>query len=401
MNIESSYILLSKREKTPQSRSQPKTDTTQKDNNNGNRTLSITVETCSRYISEMKRIFPDINEVNDNKNEYDLAFRHLYSMTYGYKDDSDKIISVDVQIRTHEVKSNAYIDIMVQGNNVDELIQALESIQITLLQSNINKEYIVITTYDAISEYYCNLAYPHLNNIERKLRKLLFNIYIVNFEDEYYQRTISAEIQEKAKKVMQTSSDSERLKQFFYSLEFNDIQSMLFTPQWTDYEEGVRKGFLESNDDLGKLSDQELRKVLSLLKPRNDWERLFSNKMNKDEVSMLVEEIRGYRNNIAHCKRFTKKNFNAFVEATDKLSDILDKAIQKTEEKDFALKNTESMRHALSDLGRKMDALFGDSINSGLKEMLKTLVNVFVEKKEKPSRISIPQIMEQLILFSF
>lgn len=54
-----------------------------------------------------------------------------------------------------------------------------------LLASGVRDEYVDIISYDAISEFYCNKILPKLNTLERNLRKLLFNIYIVNFGKEF------------------------------------------------------------------------------------------------------------------------------------------------------------------------------------------------------------------------
>ena len=128
----------------------------------------------------------------------------------------------------------------------------MEQIQDRLLSlTELNERYIAIISYDAISEYYCNKIIPKLNSLERNLRKLLFNIYIVNFGRNYYQATTGEEFQAKIKRVIQASGnkekkEEERLKQFFYSLEFNDIQTLLFTPSWTPLMRKLRRSFLMS-----------------------------------------------------------------------------------------------------------------------------------------------------------
>ena len=62
-------------------------------------------------------------------------------------------------------------------------------------------------------EYYCNKLYPKLNGLERNLRKLLFNTYIVNFGKSYYERTINKSIQGKAKQVIRARGNKETKKE--------------------------------------------------------------------------------------------------------------------------------------------------------------------------------------------
>ena len=86
-----------------------------------------------------------------------------------------------------------------------------------------------------------------LNKLERNLRKLLFNIYILNFGENYYQATMSSDLQNKIKKLINSATTKEqkdriksaynvnskeaesiaRLQQFFYSFELADMQSFL------------------------------------------------------------------------------------------------------------------------------------------------------------------------------
>lgn len=61
-------------------------------------------------------------------------------------------------------------------------------------------DYIVIPSYDFVSEYYCNKIYPKLNSFKRKLRKLLYLIYRAQFEKYYFKKTTSEELQAKVKK---------------------------------------------------------------------------------------------------------------------------------------------------------------------------------------------------------
>ena len=115
---------------------------------------------------------------------------HFYQYEY------ETVINLDgldfqVRFRTFEVLESTYLDIQVTGKTKHQIVLCLEHIHNTLLSSGVEKEYIPIISYDAVSEYYCNKLYPKLNGLERNLRKLLFNTYIVNFGKSYYERTIN------------------------------------------------------------------------------------------------------------------------------------------------------------------------------------------------------------------
>ena len=132
------------------------------------------------------------------------------------------------------------------------MVNALEYIQNKIIGSGIEDNYIMIVSYDSISEYCCNKAYPKLNKLERNLRQLLFSNYTVNFGSDYYQTTISPELQVMIKGVIQAKGNEEkknieRLKKFFYSMEFSDIQTLLFTKKWTKLEEDSKSEFLSKH----------------------------------------------------------------------------------------------------------------------------------------------------------
>ena len=78
--------------------------------------------------------------------------------------------------------------------------------------SGIQADDIMVISYDAISEYYCNKIYPKLNELERNLRKLLFNIYIVNFGKDYYKATVSEDLKQKLKVSLGLGAVSKRKK---------------------------------------------------------------------------------------------------------------------------------------------------------------------------------------------
>ena len=94
---------------------------------------------------------------------------------------------------------------------------------------------------------------------------MLFNIYIVNFGRDYYKMTIDEGIQKKIKGVVGVDSSKEqkdkiktnyhtsnnkeieeieRLQRFFYSLEYTDVQKLLFTSSWTSVDETAKTKFL-------------------------------------------------------------------------------------------------------------------------------------------------------------
>lgn len=242
------------------------------------------------------------------------------------------------------------MDVVVEGECIAKIIKCLEKIQDKILSSEIRDNYINIISYDAISEYYCNQIVPELNILERNLRKLFFCTYIVNYGSEYYQETISSEIQEKIKRIINSSKcsgEKSYTQQFFYSFEFGDIQQLLFKPNWQKFHEKERDEFLRTHDDLSKLSDDELRKAFLKFTPQEDWNRFFSDKIKIDNISSIIKEIGQYRNAIAHFKLFNEEDYIKSKKLMTEFNKNIVKAIKLTEEIDIFEKGVQSISDAI------------------------------------------------------
>lgn len=331
--LHNNYIFLPKVKKEDSSKSAYKDD----DN-----TIHLKIE--KNVLSYIKSIFGEpISKDTEN-----IMFKIIY--TYDMEIES---IRYDVVFTIHNITSYCYLDICVSGKTTNQVVFALEYIHNKLVSSEIEKRYIMIVSYDSISEYYCNKAYPKLNKLERNLRKLLFNTYTVNYGVNYYQTTVSPDLQNKIKGVIQAKGNEEkkqieRLKNFFYSMEFSDIQALLFAKKWTKIEEDTKAEFLSKNEKLTKLSEEELRIAFDKFSPQSDWERLFADKIDDIEIEKMIEIVRATRNDIAHCKFFYKDHYLYFNETVNILNRSITKAIKLTEEKDFVEKQAESFRIALA-----------------------------------------------------
>lgn len=350
MEIQNSYIFLKN----------PYANDEKADNRSEDGTVVLTIG--KNLHSYIKASFPTVSKVD----EYGNFYKRMYTTALQFGK-----VTCQVEFIITEVVDTKYLDIVVKGNTKAQIVKCMEHIQYTLLTSGVRERYIDILSYDAVSEYYCNKTYPKLNTLERNLRKLLFNIYIVNFGRDYYKATITEELQGKIKGVINVDSSKEekdhikadyktatkkeaeeieRLQRFFYSFEYNDIQKLLFTPSWTSSDKAEKTKFLDEHKDLSELSDEELREAFSKYVPRSDWERFFSNKINISDIKDLIEQIRLYRNSVAHFKFFYKAEYDECNRCVNRLNSAVIKAIKITEDKDFAEKNAETLSETLKDV---------------------------------------------------
>lgn len=360
---------------------------------------------------ELKKIPKEDNTIviNIPPSFMSLLKESFNNIKFDYKN-SDSINSGSIVIKVnnkeetiffkyHSVWENYYLDIIINSSNRKTVINILNDINTILIAKNnvFDKHYISIISYDYISEYYCNKLFPFLNEFERKLRKVLFNVYTLNFNLKYYSATPSKELQDNIeKKSKQLNKELNKLnndnvsnndcltKYGFYSLDYSDIDKLLFTKYVSTKDNDEIQNFLNNNKDLSKLDDKELRKKFELLKPQNDWERFFGNKKIDDNFQQILDDIRGFRNNIAHCKFISKDQYNKCLKLLKLNTKSLDIAISVTEEKDFFNKNLELQQESFD----RMSKMISEIVTKYYKPLMGNIELITQPMRELSEKIS-------------
>lgn len=351
MKYKNSYIFLKRNNKDQ--------ETTKNDN-------KIVFRLTPSIKSLLKKTFENIKFDNRESEDFNSG---KFTIKKGNKD-------VEILFKYYSVMGNYYLDIIVEDKNVLSAVSILNKINDILFAKNnfFDEFYVSIISYDYSSEYYCNKLYPYLNEFERKLRKLLFNIYTLNFNLDYYNSMPMEEVKNNikagAKKINKEINKLNNgnvsvadclIKYGFYSLEYIDVDKLLFTKYISPDDENKLEEFLKSNNDLTKLSDRELRGKFELSKPKNAWERFFNNKKLDDNFQKNFNLIRVFRNNIDHCKFISKKEHDECIKLLKQEITSLDDAISIIEEKDFFNRN---MQFNLENVNRISKMLSEIVINS-------------------------------------
>lgn len=286
------------------------------------------------------------------KNEFHLLKDELYNIDNNRTEllfsidekDINKVFKVSVQ----RVNANIYMYIETNVKLKKDKITILEKVN-SFIKNNdeLGKNYNIVCSYDSLSEYYSNRIFPKLNEYERLLKRLLFNVYTINFRGEYI-NTIEDEIKDKAKKNIKQKNHINNVKdnkllieEFFYSIDLNDIEKILFTPKWTEYDENSKNKFLKRNPDLTKLTNEQLHKFVDECCPKSDWNRFFLNKKMNNNFEEKIDQIRKFRNDVDHCKLLNKDEFTTASELLDDVINQLKVAIEISEQEDFSRKNKE------------------------------------------------------------
>ena len=345
------------------------------------------------------------------KNLLKKAFKNI---SFDYKNDEFDFMNsgtikinnkkINVSFKYHNVWSSYYLEIMVKSNNKKDAIDVLEYVNSILIgkQNIFDKYFVSIVSYDYISEYYCNKLFPYLNKFERKLRKILFNVYTLNFNLEYYSATTNKDFQNELKQKSNITKDESISKQDcyiklgFYSLDYNDIDKLLFTKTITKNEEQKIQTFLTENEDLTKLSDSKIREAFILCSNKTDWERFFGNKKFNVNFQQVLNDIRNFRNNIAHCKFISKTQYINCKNILKETIKSLNVAIKITEEQDFINKNIELQNESFDRLTKIMQEIVSNTLDISTLiqplQNLKETINPFKSLISNTPNIVLPEI---------
>ena len=156
MKLQNSYIFLK------QTNSDSKNSASNNHHINLNDSLLFRLET----------MFPNIQKIGPltlfEKKEYFTSFAF-------------STFTAQLNFTFSNVAEMVFLDVSVSGNTIVQCIKAMEYVHAKLLTDKFTNGLIPIISYDAVSEYFCNKAFPMLNTLERNLRKLLLNTYVFHF----------------------------------------------------------------------------------------------------------------------------------------------------------------------------------------------------------------------------
>ncbi len=288
--------------------------------------------------------------------------------TITYEKDTKKY-RFKFSIRNHYEHKCTYLSLEYKRKINDEIIDIYEEFEDKLIK--ITKDnFIIINSYDQVSEYYCNKIFPSLNNFERLLRLLLFNTYLFQFGKSYTEQMsqeTTIKVREtigKQRKLYQNKGKQDPLTLYFCELELHQIQDILFIPKYTQHEEIKLTRLLEKTDDFSKLKDLEIRTIIEDLKPKSDWDRFFSNIVNIDNIKDNIDKIRKYRNIVAHCKYFRYEQFSELSITLDCTNKAINEAIYATMSKDFNAINEKYLSERMAEIYINMINTISPAIKS-------------------------------------
>lgn len=325
----------------------------------------------------IKKSFDNV-KVNKINSEDEEILRSNWDGTFLVND-----AEITFSIKEYSKHKLSYLSVYTKVNSISNIESIDEKIN-KLMKNN----YIVITSYDCISEFYCNKIYKKLNNFERKLKELIFDIYTFSYGMNYYDRNFSDELKQKVKQMRDKSISTdekniEQLKQSLYELDYNDIMKLLFTPKWLLDDEKDKFNLIEKIDN-DNVSSEDLKEYIENIRPKSDWDRLFLPQIGEiSNIEESIDDLRKLRNRVAHCKFFRKEHYEECLELLKILNKHINKALKIVMNIDFQKLNAQ---YASDELHKALGTL-----QESLSAMSKSISNMMLESfKQMTSNITSP-----------
>ena len=244
---------------------------------------------------------------------------------------NSKSLWYGISICIHIIPNNTFMDVSINGDEKRSILvlqqfdsKMNEYVEISAYNGSyrcIKEEYNIIKTYDDVSSYYGRLLYPKLNEFDRKLRLLLYNTYYLAYGNDFAKKfgffSANGRLKEKSKK---NKDDRTCTDNIFYEYDYTQLIDILFGEKGSCY--------------------QNLSK--------SDWEIFFADKIPDLDFESDIEELKEYRNNIAHCKLITKQDYDCTTKIFDKYLNAFDRAIELTYSKDFMTNFFKSLNDSLN-----------------------------------------------------
>lgn len=272
---------------------------------------------------------------------------------YENKDEIEKYTYKEVRAEISEIEnSDCWVASFESGGDDADSAKTLSVIH-EYVVSNFNPTVLS----NGCSAYYNRRLYPHFNEFERKLRKLL-----------YLKSALS-----KDKKDSETIKDIERL-------DFGKIFELLFSD--TQFVQDARKTVKEKTWQFTK---SEILDALQKIAENTLWDRM----VGENAVSQLRSEftkVKDYRNDVMHAHSMNTASYSAALKLIEKINEQLDAEIGKivdAKEKNITTSEDNSFNTTLDKAIKNMEAA------SSIKRLQEQLSEI--QASTAPFRFEVPE----------
>lgn len=295
-----------------------------------------------------------------------LMLKKLFS---SLSDDSFEIQIGEVNSKVHYISSGNNLILSTKETDAKS-VKILNETNAILLKGEHRRDYNIAVSFDGVSFYYCNKIYSKFNLFERKIRELVFNILIKAFGNSWYDETVGEQLDKEIKANAKSSSKDKLIEQALYEMTIFQLETYLFMP-YREIDTDNLIDFELNEEAIKEKSKDEIIKILNKGRAKSLWDKFFLQEINIDNLHSKIEEIRNYRNSVAHCKHFYRDEYK---ECSQLLSGII-------KQLDIAIENIESRTFRKNDITESLAALAGvmNQYNEQLKISLEPIQNMAKE----------------------
>jgi hypothetical protein len=234
------------------------------------------------------------------------------------------ILTVDRPLLTKLIDKNSENteNINSEINNLKDLKRALINI---ISDSKYN--FSITILWDDISNYLSRKSYPHINEIENLLRKLIYKFMLINIGKNWLSFTLPKELEKVNKKEKIGEKNGEIIREELFNFDFIDLIKFLFNKYNNSNLE-------ETYTKIGKaknIKDLDIKIIKDLI-PKSNWERYFSKYIKIDKLNEKWEELYKLRNKVAHNKNINIGDYEKIIKLTNEIKEALNKATNKLDE---------------------------------------------------------------------
>lgn len=194
----------------------------------------------------------------------------------------------------------------------------------------IRKKYNIVITFNEMSGYYAKKIYPFFFMFESKLRCLVYKILIKTFGCKWIDATMQQEFYEQMKQKIAieegSNSHARIIEKALDEMTYYELETFLFSEnREIDADEFLHT--LETEKDLKGMTKEEIISLVTSNQKQSIWDKIFKESVQIDDLKDKFEILRGERNKVTHCKKFTKADFEKTQELLDELIEKLDLAL--------------------------------------------------------------------------
>lgn len=292
----------------------------------------------------------------------------------------------------YDNKANiAKLEISIGKNNGNDA-NILDIVNRLICKGELRSDYSIITTYDGVSNYFCNRAYSLMSEFERRLRELIYIILVKTFGLAWYDKTVSTELKAKINEVSKVKNNSKLIESALQEMTLYDLETYLFKP----YCEFNIQELIESKekvDEILEMSKEDLAVLLNKYIPKSLWDRFFTKEI--DDIQDDLSNIRKYRNKLSHNKQFYNEDYKDFSNKIKSINIKIISAISNVNEKDIDDKFILESSAAYNNLYNTKNIIENSMLD--ISQKFKGLTEVSEKLKNSLSSSAINKLSEQIL----